>query len=148
MTKQIRKSMLFVLLGLSFLPSCSKTSNKRTEYKGTYHVGVVDELDRGADIVALLNSDNSIYTITEDTSSTYSICGGGMATKLWGIKSNQIFSNIASCSVAEIKSWKVKLDDNGLPNAIEGMNQDWIQAPIVDGIGLSVLALQDAFKAL
>ena len=147
MTKQIRKSMLFVLLGLSFLPSCSKTSNKRTEYKGTYHVGVVDELDRGADIVALLNSDNTIYTITEDTSSTYSICSKS-GTILWGIKSNQIFSNIASCSVAEIKSWKVKLDDKGLPNAIEGMNQDWIQAPIVDGIGLSVLALQDAFKAL
>ncbi len=139
------------ILGLSLaflclIPSCKK-ENKRKEYKGTYHVGVVDELDRGADIVALLNSDGTIYTITEDTSSKYTIVGKG-GTILWGIKSNQIFSNIASCKVSEIKSWKVSFDDKGIPNAISGMNQDWIQAPIVDGIGLSVLALQDAFKDL
>lgn len=140
------KILTLGLCCLSFLTGC-KASNKRTEYKGTYHAGVVDGLDRGADIVALLNTDGTIYAITEDTESKYEICSAS-GTIIWGIKSNQIMSNIASCTVSEIKSWTVTKDDNGLPTAISGINQDWLQAPIIDAIGMSVLALQDAFKAL
>lgn len=144
----MRTNKLFTLslASLAILTGCSK-NNKREEYKGTYHAGVVDGLDRGADIVALLNSDGSIYAITEDTESTYEICSKS-GTILWGIKSNQILSNIATCTVSDIKTWTVTLDDDGIPTAITGINQNWLQAPIIDAIGMSVLALQDAFKAL
>lgn len=146
--KSITKKLSVLSLSLlSILTGCGSSENKRTEYKGTYHVGVVDGLDRGADIIALVNSDKTIYTITEDLDSTYSICSSG-GTILWGIKSNQILTNIATCSISDIKSWTVTFDENKIPNAITGINQDWIQPAIVDAIGLAVLALQDAFSTL
>ncbi len=156
--KTLQRFSLFASIGLLFLTGCqSGNSNKRTQVEGVYHAGEISvtdadgnntTTDRGADIVALINSDRTIYTIAENPDSKYTIASTGRGTIIWGIKRNQIFSNIATCSIEDIKSWKVTLDDNGLPTAVSGINPDWVPDAVVDSVGMSVLALQDAFKAL
>lgn len=63
-----------------------------------------------------------------------------------GIRCNVIFAAIADCSIKDIKSWTVTKDENGIPTGVTGINPEWLLAPIVDAIGMSVLALQDALR--
>ena len=153
----LQRLSLFVSFGFLFLTSCQGNTEMRKQVEGCYHAGeitVTDNsgnsttTDRGADIIALVNSDRTIYTIAENPDSKYTIASPGRGTIIWGIKRNQIFSNIATCSIEEIESWEVTLDEKGMPTAVSGIDSNWVPSAVVDAVGMSVLALQDALKAL
>lgn len=138
---------LCLAVALVFVAGCSSKGSSRTTLRGHYYPPEeIDGVKRGCDIVVILNSDNSIYTISEDEDSDYVLYD---VEQTWGIFSNlNFYPNLCSVSVDEINSWKVPLDENGLPTAVEGMPEEWLVAANTSACGMVVLALQDAFSQL
>ncbi|MBO4989224.1 MAG: hypothetical protein J6D37_02710 [Clostridia bacterium] len=140
----IASLLMCLLMALSMGACANKKSEKKT-ITGEYHVGEVNSVKRGCDIIVMLNADGSIYTIAEDEESDYVISVGGP----WGIFNCLTFyPNLCSCSVEEINSWKVTCDENGLPVSIEGMPSEWLIPANTDACGMVILALQDAFAQI
>lgn len=138
--------VLSVCLFAFCLTACAK-KDERKVLTGSYYVtNEVNGVKRGCDIVVILNSDNTIYTISEDEESTYVLFD---QEQLWGIFSNlNFYPNLCSAGVEEISSWKVTVGENGLPTGIDGMPSEWLVAANTGACGMVVLALQNAFEKI
>jgi hypothetical protein len=150
MKKKFLKFIVSALLMCVFVigfASCGKDRESRQTYTGSYYITQeINGVQRGCDILVILNSDNSIYTISEDEESEYILYD---QEQLWGIFSNlNFYPNLCTAGVEEIQSWEVVKGDDGLPTEIKGMPTDWLVAANTGACGMVVLALQDAFSKI
>lgn len=137
--------ILCVLLVLGFA-ACSSGDTGRKTITGSYHIEQpINDVKRGVDVTVILNSDNSIYSISIEEDEEYTCSVGGP----WGVFRDLNFvASLMSVSVADINGYKVVCDGNGLPTAIQNFPPEWIVVANTDACGMVILALQDAFTKI
>lgn len=136
-------SIFVMTLGLS-LAGCGSESKERTLH-GSYHTEA-NGYKRGVDLDITMEGDTMVATIIDDMDSEYSLTDPDTFQNMWPVKQTPLIQNVQDMGIEGIKGIKVTLDDQGIPTAVDGIEQEWVPDGCMDCAGMVILAMQDALK--